>query len=47
MTFREWMTKIFGLQHRYDKVVEIFNDFGCKGKVLDAAARHGRISKKL
>ena len=47
MTFRMWMTKMFGLQHRYDKVVEIFNDFGVKGKVLDAAARHGRISKKL
>lgn len=47
MSLRVWMSKIFGLQHRYDKVVEIFNDFGCKGTLLDAAARHGRISKKL
>jgi len=47
MSLETWMTKIFGLQHRYDKVVEIFSGFGCQGKLLDAAARHGRISKKL
>ena len=41
------LTRILGFQHRYDKVVEILNGLGYKGKLLDAAARHGRISKKL
>lgn len=41
------ISKIFGLQHRYDKVIEIFNSLGSSGKVLDAAAGHGRISQKL
>lgn len=40
-------TKIFGSQHRYDKTVEIMNGFSSKGRLLDAAARHGRISRKL
>ncbi|MBM4307479.1 MAG: class I SAM-dependent methyltransferase [Deltaproteobacteria bacterium] len=39
--------KIFGSQHRYDKNVEILNGFHPKGRLLDAAARHGRISLKL
>jgi SAM-dependent methyltransferase len=41
------ISKIFGLQHRYDKVIEIFKGLGSSGRVLDAAARHGRISLKL
>jgi SAM-dependent methyltransferase len=41
------ITKILGLQHCYDKVVGLFNDLGQKGRLLDAGARHGRITKKL
>lgn len=47
MSWRDSVTKIFGFQHRYDKVVELSNGFGHKGKLLDAAAGHGKISKKL
>jgi SAM-dependent methyltransferase len=42
-----FVRKIFGSQHRYDKNVEILNNLGSKGRLLDAAARHGRISRKL
>jgi SAM-dependent methyltransferase len=41
------LTKVLGLQHRYDKVVEIFIELGQKGRLLDAGARHGKITKKL
>ena len=47
MRRRSLLTKLFGSQHRYDAVVEIMNGLGTKGRLLDAAARHGRISKKL
>lgn len=39
--------KIFGLQHPDDKVVEIFNRFGFRGKLLDTPAGLGIISQKL
>jgi len=39
--------KILGSQHPHDKVVEIFESFGCKGKLLDAPAGAGDISQKL
>lgn len=41
------LTKILGFQHRYDKVVEIMSRFPNKGKLLDAGAKHGKITKKL
>jgi SAM-dependent methyltransferase len=47
MIKKSLVTKIFGLQHRYDKIVEIFHHLHHKGRVLDAAARHGKISLKL
>jgi len=42
-----FVRKIVGSQHRYDKNVEILTGLHSKGRLLDAAARHGRISKKL
>jgi SAM-dependent methyltransferase len=39
--------KIFGLQHPHDKVIEVFTRYGNHGKILDAAAGPGMISKKL
>jgi 2-polyprenyl-3-methyl-5-hydroxy-6-metoxy-1,4-benzoquinol methylase len=47
MNIKAWARRIFGLKHRYDKVVEVFNSLGQKGRLLDAGARHGKISKKL
>lgn len=40
-------SKIFGLQNPHDKIVDLFNQFGYKGKLLDAPAGNGIISKKL
>jgi SAM-dependent methyltransferase len=39
--------KVFGLQHPHDKVVELFTRYGDHGKILDAAAGPGMISRKL
>ena len=41
------MTKILGLQHPHDKIVEMFRRFGSEGSVLDAPAGTGVISQKL
>lgn len=41
------ITKIFGLQHPHDKVVEIFTRFGHQGKMLDAPAGTGLLSGRL
>ncbi|OGP79286.1 MAG: hypothetical protein A2V86_08635 [Deltaproteobacteria bacterium RBG_16_49_23] len=47
MGYRAWIDKILGFQHPHDKVVEIFIRFGRQGKLLDAPAGTGAISKKL
>lgn len=44
---KEVLNKILGLQHPHDKIVEIFQGFSQKGKVLDAPAGSGKISLKL
>jgi len=41
------ITKILGLQHPHDKVVELFTHYGHHGKLLDAPAGPGTISRKL
>ncbi len=44
---RKTINKLFGLQHPHDKILEIFAEFGLRGKVLDAGAGPGVISSKL
>lgn len=41
------LSKIFGLKHPHDKVVEILNRFGSNGKLLDAPSGTGIVSQKL
>jgi hypothetical protein len=40
-------TKVLGLQHPQDKILEIFEQFGLIGRVLDAGAGSGEILSKL
>jgi len=47
MKVRSLMIKVFGLQHPHDKVVELFTHYGDHGKLLDAPAGPGTISRKL
>ena len=47
MKRNSFLTKVLGLQHRYDKVVEMFEGMGHAGRLLDAATRHGKIAMKL
>ncbi len=47
MGYRVWTNKILGLQHPHDKVVEILNRFGYNGKILDAPAGTGVLSRRL
>lgn len=44
---RNTIDKFFGLQHPHDKILEIFTEFGLRGKVLDAGSGPGVISSKL
>jgi len=41
------LSKIFGRQHRHDKIMQILADTHPGGKVLDLGAREGIISKKM
>jgi len=47
MSARAWRVKIFGSQHPHDKVVEMFNRCSGRGRLLDAPAGPGTISKRL
>jgi 2-polyprenyl-3-methyl-5-hydroxy-6-metoxy-1,4-benzoquinol methylase len=47
MGVRTLVTKIFGMQHPHDKVVEILTNFGHRGRLLDAPAGDGAISQRL
>jgi 2-polyprenyl-3-methyl-5-hydroxy-6-metoxy-1,4-benzoquinol methylase len=47
MKVKSLMTKVLGLQHPHDKVLEIFTHYGNHGKLLDAPAGPGIISQKL
>jgi 2-polyprenyl-3-methyl-5-hydroxy-6-metoxy-1,4-benzoquinol methylase len=47
MRYKAWVDKILGFQHPHDKVMEIFTRFGRQGKLLDAPAGTGAISRKL
>ena len=47
MGYRAWINKILGFQHPHDKVVEIFTRFGHQGKLLDAPAGTGILSRQL
>jgi 2-polyprenyl-3-methyl-5-hydroxy-6-metoxy-1,4-benzoquinol methylase len=42
-----YITKILGLQHPHDKVLELLRRFNHSGKLLDAAAGPGVLSKKM
>jgi len=43
----KWIKKALGVQHPHDKVVGIFSSFGQRGKLLDAPAGTGILSKHL
>lgn len=47
MNLKKLVVKILGLQHPHEKVVEIFDGFSLRGKLLDAPAGEGEISHKL
>lgn len=47
MSVRALMKRKLGFQHPHDKVVEIFSRFGHRGKLLDAPAGTGVLSKRL
>jgi hypothetical protein len=47
MGVKTLVTKIFGMQHPHDKVVEILTNFGHRGSLLDAPAGDGAISQRL
>ncbi len=42
-----FFSKILGLKSPQDKIVDIFKQFGNKGKLLDAPCGYGHISKRL
>jgi 2-polyprenyl-3-methyl-5-hydroxy-6-metoxy-1,4-benzoquinol methylase len=47
MNFKNLVIKASGCKHRHDKVIEIVDAFARKGRLLDAGAREGNISRKL
>lgn len=47
MSIRRLIKRALGVQHPHDKVVEIFTRFGHPGKLLDAPAGTGVISRRL
>ncbi len=47
MNHKQIVTKAFGLQHRYDKLIEVICGLGCRGRVLDLGAREGAITWKI
>jgi 2-polyprenyl-3-methyl-5-hydroxy-6-metoxy-1,4-benzoquinol methylase len=47
MGVRTSISKIVGMQHPHDKVVEILTHFGHRGRLLDAPAGDGAISQRL
>lgn len=47
MNIRALLNKMFGWQPPHDKVVEILSRFGRRGRLLDAPAGDGTISRRL
>jgi 2-polyprenyl-3-methyl-5-hydroxy-6-metoxy-1,4-benzoquinol methylase len=47
MKVRSLIIKVLGLQHPHDRVVELLTRYGNHGKLLDAPAGPGIISRKL